>query len=414
MGAGRLGQGEAECSSGGGSPPVNSYQVGKDPASGREELGGTPLPKRLRAKVALGYMQVAKNSEKEGLSALQELHAHTTAQAADEVWEICCNSPSGLTAEAQRVGLTAHRKAIPDYDLLRKQTLVKLLGEAGERKPRKVWFSPPCTDWPSTENLNARTPEQTAALERRRRRSLMLIFNGVKVLEAVLENGGDVYWEWPLRASGWKLPAVLRLMKFAERVGKTYHFTRVDGCMCGLASSQGERLQKPWRIFHTDGDFDRRIGRTCDQTHGHASTQAVETAATAFQPYQMAHEVVRLWRQQLRHTDSSWREVKLLLNRVEIEFYPILDKDEVKATAAEVERIRALLHKVHRAAGHPSNANLARLIAERGYPNWVIQEARKLECPACVEAKQGERHKIPVNLDTRVGPWDCVGLDAFE
>ena len=44
----------------------------------------------------------------------------------------------------------------------------------------------------------------------------------------------------------------------------------------------------------------------------------------------------------------------------------------------EREKGRAILHKLHRSAGHPSNRNLARLVRDRKLPGWLVDEALKL------------------------------------
>ena len=77
--------------------------------------------------------------------------------------------------------------------------------------------------------------------------------------------------------------------------------------------------------------------------------------------------------------------------------------------SSETERVRALLHRIHKSAGHPTNTNLAALVRDKGCPDWIIQEALDLKCDACRESKIGEQLKIPETLDTWVALWDMVG-----
>ena len=41
------------------------------------------------------------------------------------------------------------------------------------------------------------------------------------------------------------------------------------------------------------------------------------------------------------------------------------------------------LQKFHKASGHPSNRNLARILREAGKEKWQIEAALRLRCPAC-------------------------------
>ena len=52
-------------------------------------------------------------------------------------------------------------------------------------------------------------------------------------------------------------------------------------------------------------------------------------------------------------------------------------------------RWEAQIAKFHKAAGHPSNRNLARIIKEAGHEEWKIEMARNFHCPACASLKSG-------------------------
>ena len=63
------------------------------------------------------------------------------------------------------------------------------------------------------------------------------------IAKEVLALGGDISFEWPREATGWKLDV---LQKFIERFKlMTVHF---DGCAFGLKSKKGNPIKKPWRI----------------------------------------------------------------------------------------------------------------------------------------------------------------------
>ena len=55
----------------------------------------------------------------------------------------------------------------------------------------------------------------------------------------------------------------------------------------------------------------------------------------------------------------------------------------------DVQKWTAQVAKFHRAAGHPSNRNLARIIKDAGHPDWKIEIARQFSCPTCNSLKPG-------------------------
>lgn len=85
-----------------------------------------------------------------------------------------------------------------------------------------------------------------------------------------------------------------------------------------------------------------------------------------------------------------------------------------KIGKAQRDKALALLHKLHRAAGHPSNRALMRLCKDRGMPVWMQNLARDLECQACVDTARGEQRILPTSLGARPAPWQVVSIDTME
>ena len=54
-----------------------------------------------------------------------------------------------------------------------------------------------------------------------------------------------------------------------------------------------------------------------------------------------------------------------------------------------LERWKASFMNYHRAAGHPSNYNLARIIKDAGKSTWHVQAAHELRCDDCAALKLG-------------------------
>ena len=85
-----------------------------------------------------------------------------------------------------------------------------------------------------------------------------------------------------------------------------------------------------------------------------------------------------------------------------------------EVTKAEREKAEALLHRLHRAAGHPSNMALARLCKERQLPAWLVTLASQLVCQACVDTQRGEQKILPYSLGSKPVPWQMVAMDVME
>ena len=65
------------------------------------------------------------------------------------------------------------------------------------------------------------------------------------------------------------------------------------------------------------------------------------------------------------------------------------DGRDYEPTPKEVAQWDVQLLKFHKASGHPSNRNLARIIKEAGKQEWQVQRAHQLRCSACEAVKLG-------------------------
>ena len=82
-------------------------------------------------------------------------------------------------------------------------------------------------------------------------------------------------------------------------------------------------------------------------------------------------------------------------------------------SAAEQERWSAKLAHYHKAAGHPSNRNLAKIIKDAGQPQWKVQMALSHKCQACISLKPGSTSSgqiPPTSTHIFSKAWDVVVL----
>ena len=90
---------------------------------------------------------------------------------------------------------------------------------------------------------------------------------------------------------------------------------------------------------------------------------------------------------------------------------------EPAPSAREIERWNARLHHFHRAAGHPSSRNLARLVKDANLESWKVKLAQDFVCPVCTSLKPGGSSSgqvPPAATHAQFGPWQALGLDVGE
>ncbi|CAE7263320.1 unnamed protein product [Symbiodinium sp. CCMP2456] len=77
----------------------------------------------------------------------------------------------------------------------------------------------------------------------------------------------------------------------------------------------------------------------------------------------------------------------------------------------------ARVAKFHKAAGHPTNRNLARIILDAGHPKWKSEVALLHRCPACESLRKGgdsSGQTPPVAPHQQYAAWEAVAVDAGE
>ena len=86
-------------------------------------------------------------------------------------------------------------------------------------------------------------------------------------------------------------------------------------------------------------------------------------------------------------------------------------------TKEEYQKWQAQIAKFHKAAGHPTNRNLAKIIKDAGHPDWKIEEARKFYCPSCESLRPGgisSGQVPPASTHSQFQAWEAVTVDSAE
>ncbi len=399
-----------------------------------EDHAGTDARhRRLKGAERMQLMRAAE--EFNGGAILASLHEVGNPMT---IWEVCCRSVSSLTEECKRLGLTAFRKNLENgIDIEKEPTVVRLLEDQVKEKPKRTWWSLRCTEWSAIQNLNQRSQQQIEALRKKRQRGKRGVRYALSTIEMMMEKDPVLrfYWEWPKGAfQGWNLDVMKDFQKRMRDRGVRLFFTEIDGCMLGVVAPTGEPLMKQWLVMSNDPDFHQHCQVLCDKSHTHREggivgigSSAVE--ATGYYPHKMAVMIARRWKSQYEqgrqksfHLDLE-QAMSIMDNfatdkeghTTESSEPGEADKTEIEeVTKTEREKGEALLHRLHKASGHPTNRALARLCKDRGLPGWMVKMALSLKCPACLSTERGEQMVIPYSLGARPGPWQILSADVTD
>ena len=157
--------------------------------------------------------------------------------------EICCRPKSTLTEEVRKTGLNMERISIENgFNLSTRRGFDAAVARMKEMRPRRAWISLPCTLWSSLTNSNYTTEDAKKRLERDRQRDRRRVTYGLRLLLLVVDDGGEVYFEWPHRCQGWHIPEMEWFRKELVRRGRKYYEDRLDGCMYGLRDPYSNKL----------------------------------------------------------------------------------------------------------------------------------------------------------------------------
>ncbi|CAK9114764.1 Integrase catalytic domain-containing protein [Durusdinium trenchii] len=186
----------------------------------------------------------------------------------DGLWEFACAPDSWLTKASERQGLHCKRVNLHQgYDLYQPATWERLAHERKVKRPKRLWFSLPCTKWCPWTRLNYQGPERQELLESYRRRERRMLGYAARFIKDALEEDPEtfIYWEWPKECLGWHQRALQDLQAYMEEQCIPWQQCRIDGCCYDLKSIDGTGfIHKKWRINTTDEGFWSRFkAKTC-------------------------------------------------------------------------------------------------------------------------------------------------------
>ena len=437
-----------------GQPTHDCSQLNSD--SGRAGRDGTPLLRKpvntpesqedLREgyKLPLPVGQKVMDMIHHLNTDLRECMATTIYDGQPVVWEMFCQKSSALSEACIREGIPVQRINLNNgYDLYKEKTYSDLWLLFLKQRPRKIWVSTMCTLFCDWVDLNYKDRWET--LEKRRRGERQMFKKLCRFLLDIIHFDPDVqfFWEWPLRCRAWKERII---QDFFDKIGGTLD-CRIDGCRYGLKSQKGNFLLKSWKVKTNSPEFYAEFRlKTCLRNHEHEWIHGIETNRSAYYPENMCRSIAKHWRKNLL-PDRWWR----LLWSAEIADDKALDSimvaephlpeigvdeytpteppapgesrveeisDEPEAPSPEeAQRWQVQLHRMHRAAGHPSTRNMIRLVKDAQLEPWKINLTKNFKCPICSEMQPGgvsSKQVPPGSMHPAPQAWEQIGVDVGE
>ena len=341
-----------------------------------------PLQPRVAAKVMLMAAALTASLASDFIS--------LCVDGGDAVWEIACSPHSWLSQACEKQGLPARRINLAEgYDIYRPETWESLKALRRVKKPKKIWFSLPCTKFCRWTYINYSTPERKLILKRDQRKERKMLWCMDDFVQDTLTDDPDchIYFEWTFPCLGWSEPPMIDLHRFLCENGHEWLDCRIDGCNYGMMDSNGEHfIKKKWLVKTTDPQFHHAFKtKVCPGGHQHSWITGQETARSAYYPWKLVESIARHWKSQW----FSSKHLKILcmkedhkshndLYSIDFELQPndLLAAEAVPSSAEassasapsdqEIRRWEAKIAQFHKAAGHPTNANLARLVKNAG------------------------------------------------
>ena len=231
-------------------------------------------------------------------------------------------------------------------------------------------------------------------------------------------------------------------------------------------------MLKSWSILTSDIEFYNTFRlKCCLKNHEHEPIQGKETNKSAYYPVGMCNSIARNWQQRL--LPRRW--LKMLWTAPVISMDPfkelmaasdaddefsedaadeqppdrLRDSEEVQPSAIvpypgegpqpgqlqrseeaqfrwddgqlvsshDQEIWKAKLMRFHRAAGHPTARNLARMLHDAQVDKWKVKMALSFKCPTCEELKPGgssSKQIPPSSVRALPEAWQHLGVDVGE
>ena len=330
---------------------------------------------------------------------------------APRIMELCCESDSGITRMAERMGCEGYRAGLfNNCDLLKKSGFRNAMTMLETYQPDVMIVSLPCGPTSSIQELNKLTPEGALKVERKVSVSRRLAGKAVRLMERQLELGGHVLQEWPRTNGGWNFASIRHFWNRCAQRGHHYE-ARVDGCTYGL-QYQGELMKKPWLIKGTTSEV-WQLHSVCQGGHYHVPCEGGNrTRASALYPPAMCKRIIHVLKKV--HSQSGARDPRRHILMAGTQNPAVIDPNILrKETEQDLMRWSTELLRLHKKLGHPSTQAFVKMLRDRGATSTILTLASQLKCMDCQEASIPPSRRV-TTLETATELWEVLQIDNME
>ena len=237
-------------------------------------------------------------------------------------------------------------------------------------------------------------------MEKKVQRSKRLASRAVIIMELQIQQGGEVFQEWPKYNKAWEFQCI---QNFWHQHGG---FEAVfDGCAYGLRAPEGGLMKKPWKVKSTS-QLVWQLQRLCQCQEPHVPCEGgTRTRLSAFYPKQLCDKMARLVKFIHEHSEDQIMAV---------EKTPDYDPESVlKSTDQELMRVATDLLNLHKKLGHPGRQVFIKMLRDRGASTMVKTIAANLHCMDCEESAIPPARRA-VTLEQATELWEVIQLDNME
>ena len=360
----------------------------------------------------------------------QGLRAHE--QGAKVFWEVY-SGEAGLSMEMQRRGYTVFSFDINtgwDFDYPdHRNSYFKLLEDIA---PDFVWIAPACKKWSKMQALNMLTQEQTFALQcERDYEEAVHLKLAERTFVIQYNEGRDAGIEHPAWSKAWDTQTWSTLPGWPCRLDQCAYETKIAG----------EYIKKPTRLQLTSPSMVDMLAWRCPGDHTHlqleGSLPGVGSLTKAAGAYQQTfchwigeaidllyYEPEELGMATGEYDDEEYtptiadhhRDDEPNQNSAQTtprgdapptdgprggqQQTGVLQRLQV---AADSQQAKRTISRLHRNLGHPTNAELCRLLTMKGAHESLINQAKAHDCAVC--AQHQRRPQVPVSSVPNAQCW---------
>ena len=197
--------------------------------------------------------------------------------------EVACDSDSVLSRVIQEEvgceGAALRASLWNGADLSTSAGVRMVLERIGLENPSTVWLSPPCGPFSPMQHTNARTPEQSEELKRKRDQAKRIYAGAAIVFRYCVQHGIHCAWEMSEKSDAWRLPVLQNLLRKFP-----LHVSVAHGCRVGLRDKTGKQLlRKGWKIVTTHAQLAASLQLLCkcpkSYNHGRCEGEATNRSA---------------------------------------------------------------------------------------------------------------------------------------